>query len=117
MGAYITYGAALVEPRLSVITPILGSPVWPEGATLQPHTQPEAFFPRALLSVNADDDEVVAPHEARDFHHRLSPHYRTQPQRLSHLDIPHAGHFVPEAAWHRLWAQVLDWYGRFLPAP
>src|SRR6476661_1044155 len=84
MGAHITYGAILAEPRLRAAVPIVGSPEWPHPDS--PHQRLNSFFPVALLSITGEKDINVHPDSARAFHRALEPHYRGAPERLRYLE-------------------------------
>jgi pimeloyl-ACP methyl ester carboxylesterase len=116
LGGFVTYGALLADERISVATPILGSPRWwPDEAT-SPHRRLDGYFPRAILSQNAGRDENVRPHEAREFHAALAPHYAHAPDRQRYLEYPYSGHFMTERDWAALWDNVLAWFDRYLAA-
>ena len=112
MGGHIAYGAPLVEQRLRVLTPILGSPHWRHPQS--PHQYPQRFYPLALLAQNAGADRNVPPQFAREFYQVLGPYYTGAPERLAYVEFADAGHFMPDPEWTRLWQNVLDWYQRFL---
>lgn len=121
MGGYIAFGAAVREPRLTAVVPILGSPDWTVGAKAQddillqsPHTRPEAFSPKALLAINAGKDVHVPPAAARGFVERLLPFYQSSPERLRYLEYAESAHFMREEDWNDLWRQAIEWFRRFL---
>lgn len=114
MGGFITYGALLVEPRIRVATPILGSPKWWEHSLESPHRQLHRFFPRAILSQNAGRDQSVPPDDARRFHEALAEHYADAPHRHRYIEFENAEHFMPEHDWHILWGNTLDWFDQYL---
>lgn len=115
MGGYITYGAILNEPRIKAAAPILGSPRW-RGLTGDgsPHHHPDKFFPTAILSQNAGNDQHVLPVHARKLHEALSDYYAEAPDRHLYLEYPHSGHFMREKDWNEVWRNVLEWFNRFL---
>lgn len=117
MGGFVAYAAVLREPRLSAVTPILGSPVLDPDDAASPHHNPDAFPPVALLAQNAGDDQSVPPAAAREFHQALRPGYAATPERLAYVEFAGCEHFMPEDRWTELWDQVLAWYLRFLPGP
>lgn len=99
MGAYIALAAATVEPRLSAIVSILGSPDWGE-ADAAIHS-PDAFPPRALMMLNGSRDENVKPDGARALFAALRPRYEARGlgDRLVHREWD-SPHFVPAEMWH-----------------
>ncbi|HEY1388652.1 MAG TPA: alpha/beta hydrolase [Ktedonobacterales bacterium] len=114
MGGEITYAAIVDEPRLSVATPILGSPewelLWPES----PHRHVERFFPVALFSQAAEKDEAVPARYIRAFHERLAPLYATAPERLRYLEYPDVGHSLSPELWETARQRMVAWVERFL---
>ncbi|MAE71623.1 MAG: hypothetical protein CME06_14290 [Gemmatimonadetes bacterium] len=117
MGGYIAYAAALSETRISAMTPVLASPEWPGSFAESPHRHLDRFPPIALLSQTAALDDNVPPEGARRFHERLEPRYASHPDRLRYLEFPNCRHFMPDAEWTRLWANVVHWHQRFLGNP
>jgi poly(3-hydroxybutyrate) depolymerase len=114
MGGFVLYAALVVEPRLAVACPILGSPRFKVPHPDSPHHQLHRFYPRAVLSQNAGADRSVPPVNAREFHERLEPFYAEAPERQRYVEFPGADHFMPEADWNRLWGNVLGWFERWL---
>ncbi len=121
MGGFITFAAALAEPRVAALVPVLGSPEWTtlaDGdanmAALSPHHHPQAFAPRALLTLNGGQDTTVPPEPARRLVEALRPRYAHFPSRLEHHEYPHSGHQVREEDWNDLWARVVEWMARHL---
>lgn len=114
MGGYITYAAAGIDPRIKVLAPILGSPRWKRSFPDSPHKSPERFFPVALLAQTAGQDQSVPPRFAREFHQVLEPFYASAPERLAYVEFAGCGHFMPEPAWDRLWANLLAWLETYL---
>ncbi|MBI2841336.1 MAG: alpha/beta hydrolase [Acidobacteria bacterium] len=108
MGACIVYRAMTLDKRIVAATAILGS-------TGSPHLQPASFFPAALLSQNAAQDEVVDPREARDFHTRLTPLYASIPDHQAYIELEGEGHMMSESGWGKLWKNAVEWFERFLP--
>lgn len=117
MGGYVAYRARVVEPRLSVLLPILASPVWPLLEEDSPHRHAGRFFPVALLSQTAADDEVVKAGEAAAFVESLRDAYAQRPERLRHVE--HAGerHLMSEDGWRALWGNVMEWLAAAWPLP
>ncbi len=122
MGAYITFGAASIEPRLQAVVPILGSPDWTRldhgvaDHVLEhsPHRRPQAFPPTALLAMNAGRDTNVPPAPARQFVDSLRPYYESMPQRLDYIEYPESAHFMREEDWNDLWSRTVAWMRRWL---
>lgn len=114
MGGYISYASPLVDRRINVAAPILGSPQWKIFHAESPHLFPERFFPTALLAQNAGADQFVPCHFARDFHRKLKPYYLSAPERIHYIEFPEAGHFMVEAEWNALWHNVIAWFNKFL---
>lgn len=114
MGGFITYAAIVAEPRLRVATPILGSPEWKLPRPDSPHLHPDRFFPIALLSQAAANDETVPARFARTFHEGLTDLYATAPDRLKYIEYPDEGHFLTSEAWVSVKQQMQEWFQRFM---
>lgn len=114
MGGYIAYSAILQEPRIKAASVILGSPNWWEAESDSPHHYLERFYPTAILSQNAGKDTSVSPQFAREFHHKLEPHYAEAPERQHYIEYPNSGHFMLEEDWNECWEQALQWQEKFL---
>lgn len=122
MGGYITYAAALREPRLEALVPILGCPDWTRGgheldaqvAETSPHKSPQAFQSRALLALNAGQDESVKPEHSRNFIASLKPLFTAAPHRLEYVEYPDSGHFMKDSDWKALWGRTTEWFERHL---
>jgi len=114
MGGYIAYGAVTHERRLKAAAPVLGSPRWRVEHSESPHNNPDRFFPTALLTQNAGDDEHVSPRPAKKFCEVLKPYYSEAPERLQHIEFPGVRHIMPEKEWSELWHNVIMWFHRFL---
>ena len=117
MGGFVTYRARVVEPRLSVLLPILASPMWPVFEELSPHAHIEKFFPAALLSQTAADDEVVVAAQGADFAAALHPRYAARPELLRHVEFDGERHAMSEEAWNRLWGNLMQWLADVWPPP
>lgn len=115
MGGYITFGSVLVDKRIKVAAPVLGSPVWTDFGDGSPHHYPDKFFPVALLAQNAGKDDSVPAHFAREFYDRLKPFYEGTPDKLCYYEFPESNHFMLEEDWNNLWQNLLHWFERFLP--
>ena len=116
MGAHITYGAILAEPRLRAAVALVGSPAWRHHPG-SPHQRPQGFFPTALLSITGEKDVNVPPASARAFHRALEPQYRGAPERLRYLEIPGAPHLMSAEDWETAMREAVDWLARFLGRP
>ncbi|PIQ24596.1 hypothetical protein COW36_11300 [bacterium (Candidatus Blackallbacteria) CG17_big_fil_post_rev_8_21_14_2_50_48_46] len=110
MGGYIAYAAILAEPRLKAVSVILGSPYWRESPAESPAHRPERFFPCALLSQNAGQDQAVPAQFARDFHQALQTYYAQAPERLAYFEYPESGHFMREEDWDLCWQRSISWF-------
>src|SRR4051794_33112922 len=120
MGAYIAYQALIDESRLTAVVPFIGSPGWPAELPERVRKLAEALRERgrragpeglpALLMMNGQRDELVAPDGATQLHQALLPVYVDAPSRLEyHLD-PALGHSVTEP----MWRAAVEWVARFL---
>jgi dienelactone hydrolase len=114
MGGCIAYGAVVADQRLRAAAPVIASPRY-KGLKESPHLLLERFFPCALLSQTAADDDVVPPHPARELHEQLGPFYRQQPERLRYLEHAKAGHMMPPERWEVAMQELVGWFVRFLP--
>ncbi len=107
MGGLVTYGAVVADRRLRAAVALLGSPVWPLPGS--PHLVPERFFPTALLSITAGNDESVPPVGARRFHEALEPRYVDAPERLRYLELAGEPHLMSAAAWDHCMDETVAW--------
>jgi dienelactone hydrolase len=125
LGGFITYGAVVMESRLTAAVPILGSPDWspkrkpndPEMLRLMefaPIRFPKKFPPCALFAANAGKDVSVHPSNSRRFVKTLQPYYRDCPDHLKYVEYPESEHMMRPEDWHDLWRHTLDWFHRFL---
>lgn len=114
MGGFVAYGAALAERRLGAAVALIASPEWDWAGAASPHARPDGFFPIALLSATAGADEIVSPSAARLLHATLASRYAAAPDRLRYLEVPGAGHMLPEPAWRGTWDEAAGWFARFL---
>ncbi len=112
MGGCIAYGALVADRRLRAAAALLGSPAWlrPERADFPL----DRFFPAALLSITAENDDVVPPAAALALHQRLAFAYRQAADRLDYRVIPAASHFMQPAQWANAVGQASTWLARFL---
>lgn len=115
MGGFIAFAAPLVDRRIRVCAPILGSPKWPCRDGLEPVGQVNPqYFPSALLVQNAGRDTSVPPGPARNFCKDLETAYASAPERLRYVEFPNSGHFMEEGDWYSLWGNLLQWFDRFM---
>jgi len=114
MGGFITYASILADRRIKTAVSIVGSPKWKLPHPQSPHLYLDKFYPVALLSQNAEKDESVPPDNIRNFHQRLEPFYRQDPEKLCYIEYPGVGHFMPENDWNQLWDKTLGWFDKFL---
>jgi pimeloyl-ACP methyl ester carboxylesterase len=99
MGGYVTYKAAVADPRVRAAVSILGAP------ELLTADERASFATNgvALLSINGEKDVNVPPDEARAFHAALSgAHHR-------YLELAGAEHLVNEEQWTMAMNAALDW--------
>ena len=131
MGAYVALSAAAVEPRLSAIASVLGSPDWTphEGEAASaaaqaelapaiaesPCRRPSAFVPRPLLLLNGAHDAAVRPEPARALAAVLRPEYDAvgRGDALVHVeyDVPH---YVPPPVWSEMMATMTAFLERWV---
>lgn len=114
MGGFISYAAVLADRRLGAAAPLLGSPEWKLPLPESPHLRPEGFFPVALFSQNAGQDELVPHAPVRAFHARLEPLYAQAPERLRYREFPHSAHMMRGEDWDEAIHGAADWMARFL---
>ncbi|GII05898.1 hypothetical protein Pta02_79060 [Planobispora takensis] len=114
LGAEISYLAVLVDPRLRAAAPIVGSPQWALPRPESPHRHPERFFPVAILSQAAENDEYVPASGIRAFHDLLAPHYIADPSRLEYVEYPGVGHFLSTQFNDQTIHRVVAWFRRWL---
>ena len=114
MGGEIAYAVCANDPRVRAATPIVGSPEWTLPWPDSPHRHTDRFFPIALLSQVAANDEAVPARHARSFHERLTPHYAKAPERLGYIEFPDVGHRLSPALWEVSCQNMVAWFQRFL---
>ncbi len=99
LGGFSLWEGMRLDARVRFGIPILGSPTIP-GA-LDP--DPALWSGRAVLAINAEQDEVVP----------LEPTRRLVTAMDGQLQvIPDCPHRVPELQWWAIWGQVLAWLGQ-----
>jgi uncharacterized protein len=113
LGGFIAYAAALLEGRVGAVAAVNASPRWGEDPR-SPDRRPDAFFPLALLSVTASDDQLVSPAPARALHEARAPRYARAPERLRYLELPGEGHQMSAPGWALAREEVERWFERFL---
>lgn len=132
MGAFVTFRALVIESRISVAVPIIGSPYWDDipkdvrvasdlesrralariSRAYSPAFFPERFYPRPLLIQIGGRDGHYQPGRVRQFYERLQKgHYQENPQRLQLVIHPEVGHEFTSA----MWASALEWFQQYLP--
>lgn len=128
MGAYIALAAATVEPRLSAIVSILGSPDWApddldashfeDALRESPNLRLDAFPPRPLLLLNGARDANVRPEGARAFAAALRPRYEAlgAGHALVHREWD-VDHFAPPETWREMIAVAIDFLGQNAAQP
>jgi pimeloyl-ACP methyl ester carboxylesterase len=114
MGGMISYAAIVIEPRLRVATPIIGSPKWKLPWPDSPHLHADRFFPVALLSQTGAEDEMVPARFARTFHEQLTPLYSNAPERLCYIEYPDVGHSLSPEVREASRQKMVEWVQRFL---
>lgn len=112
MGGMITYGATVADPRIRAAVALLASPEWPHPAS--PHREIDRFFPTALFSITAGQDETVPPAAARAFHADLEERYRPSPERLRYVEIEGSLHMMTPADWAWSIRESAGWLSRFI---
>jgi len=113
MGGFILFGAMSSHCAFDAAATVVASPRWlhvPES----PHERLDRFFPTPLLLQTAELDTTVPPSDARDLHQALMRRYASAPERLRYVEYPGEHHMLSEPAWRLSWAEVLDWFERFL---
>jgi hypothetical protein len=103
-GGYIAYRGAVRDARISAAVTLLGSP---------DPTLADAYFPKALLSLTAENDVNVPPDAARAFHHDLLPRYTASPERLEYHEYAGGTHFFTEEDWEDAMQRTIGWVLRF----
>ncbi|HTQ81432.1 MAG TPA: dienelactone hydrolase family protein [Thermoanaerobaculia bacterium] len=111
MGAYTLYDALTSLDGFAAAVALLGSPRWPRASS--PHHSLARFFPTALFSLTAGQDEVVAPEGARRFHEDLAPYYAARPERLKYREIEGASHLMSPIDWALAVRETIAWLIRF----
>jgi alpha-beta hydrolase superfamily lysophospholipase len=106
LGAYSTWVGLVHEPRIRAAVPLLGSPHTdhPDSAHLNLH----ALHGRAILAINAQEDEVVPLGPTGHVMRQLDP------SRAAMRLIAGARHEVPEVDWWLAWGRALEWLDQHL---
>jgi pimeloyl-ACP methyl ester carboxylesterase len=121
MGGFITFLAAVREPRLKAVVPIIGSPKLLPGPDT-PADQPgldrfdvipeaEKIRPKAILVLNGMKDEIVRPDGVMQMDPVLRDLYRDIPERYELVLFENVGHEVTEEMKQR----TVDWFKKHLP--
>ena len=114
MGGYIAYAAVGLEPRISAITAITGTPEWERPRPTSPHLRPEVYFPVAVLSQSAEMDEIVDADAAARLHSALAPFYSEEPDLLKRIVYPGSGHVLSPAHARQAWMEAVEWCVRWI---
>ncbi len=125
MGGSITFRVVVIDPRIKVAAPIVGSPYREDipgdspvmtgeedlarlkevGEEFNPARYPQRFFPRALLIQIAENDRHVNGEKVKEFYNTLKPYYTVAPDILKLIVHPHVGHEgAPE-----MWENATHW--------
>jgi uncharacterized protein len=114
LGGFITYAALTQERRLRAAVPFIASPEWALPLSASPHRHLDRFFPVALFSQTAGQDEVVRSSDTRKFHERLEPFYAQAPERLRYREFPESAHMMRHQDWEEATRDAATWLVRFL---
>ena len=125
MGGFITFRALVIDSRIKVAAPMVGSPYWEDipgdgpvmtgeedlarlkefGEEFNPARYPQRFFPRALLIQIAENDRHVNGDNVKEFHSVLKHFYAPAPDLLKLIVHPQVGHEgAPE-----MWENAIRW--------
>ena len=130
MGGYTTFRALVVDPRITVAAPIIGSPYWddvPENVPLlqtpentrqlqdyakaySPANALDVFYPRAILMQNGRKDPHFALARIEQFYQQLQAAYQQEPAKVQLIIHDNVGHDFTET----MWEHVLDWFQKYL---
>lgn len=116
LGGLVALGARTLDRRLGVVIAITATPEWGDDPR-SPHLHLDAFYPAALLTVNAAHDPVIPGEPARALHAALAPRYAAAPERLRHVELAGERHRLSPAGEARARDEALRWVERFLGAP
>lgn len=94
MGGNVAYAGALADSRISAIVSVVGCPQWTLPRPHSPHYHPDRFYPVAVLSLAAEQDEHSPAAQIREFHASLTPHYAAAPDRAEYVEYAEVGHFL-----------------------
>jgi len=130
MGGFITFRALVIESRIRVAAPVIGSPYWddvPEEVAVitsseadealegysrksSPARHVDKFYPRAMLIQVAGKDVHLNSARVVQFHRELQTHYQDAPDKLELVLHEGIGHeFTP-----LMWAKVKSWLQTYL---
>jgi dienelactone hydrolase len=116
LGGYITYLALTLERRLRAAVPFIATPEWNHPLVASPHQHLDRFFPVALFSQTAGQDEIVRSSDTWRFHERLAPFYARAPERLRYREFPESAHMMRHQDWEEATQDAAEWLVRFLGA-
>jgi len=106
MGGCIAYLTPQYSNRISVVSSILGTPIW--------HNVGDNFQDRinlyknvSLLSQNAVLDNIISLSDVQNFHSFLDETYHSTNHKF--VKYNNSGHFMREEDWHAACSLSLDW--------
>ena len=122
MGAAIVMVLLTLEDRIEAAIPYIGNPNWFRHGDLDDETRAflaqyspwehlERFWPKAVLFLNGEDDDVAKPEAACELVEALKPYYQDAPERVAVKGYPGVGHNLSED----MRQGALDWLARFYP--
>jgi hypothetical protein len=115
MGGFTTFRAMMIDSRIKVAAPMIGSPVWEDIPQEVPHSTsidqneevmthltqlsqkyspnyyPEKFYGRNLLIQNGEQDKHVSIAEVKKFYNIIA---KKSPQTITMISYPNLGHDV-----------------------
>jgi uncharacterized protein len=106
MGGYTVYRTIVIEPAIRTAVALLASPKWPHGDSPSNHL--DAFERVALLSITAQDDEIVLPFAARELHQKLAAR-GIDSQRSRYIEIAGAHHMMEPWQWSTAIKETIQW--------
>lgn len=122
MGAAVVLALLTREDRIEAAVPYIGNPDWFRRddldeatrrflAQYNPWEHLDRFYPKAVLFLNGEDDDIAKPEQARKLVEALRPYYRDAPERIEVRGYPGVGHNLSE----QMKEDALDWLRRFYP--
>lgn len=131
MGGFTTFRSLVIEKRIKVAAPIIGSPYWddiPQGVPIaddaesqqaldriaqasSPALFPERFPPRTLLIQIGSQDRHYDVDRVKEFADQLqNNHYKADPLKLKLIVHEGVGHEFTS----NMWANVMAWFNQHL---